>query len=349
MRDIIRKAGYLRLLFAGGALAVLIALTLGAAPSSAATTLVTPEGVTINVYTESVTPQQVYEWLKAAGLQSHVRLSTVNVTASSMDYASVGGGCYPDLSACWVYPSSITVKEESLLAHPQFTLGHEYGHVWSYYYYWMNWQGSWDAYLSARGLTGDSRVGSSYCWRPEEMIAEDYRQLFAAPETTPGVIVVQCNRDIPPPHQVPGLRDFLALTWTNGNPPPGYAGASTGATPTPAPAPTPSPTPTPTPTPAPAPISSPTPTPTPTPTPAPTPTPTPATATTPSPAPSPSSTTSITTIYIPKGWHAFAAPVSGTTDVTVYRSRGTRFPTTRVEHGNTYWAKGPVTIRITPD
>ncbi|HEY5625386.1 MAG TPA: hypothetical protein VIT93_02745, partial [Dehalococcoidia bacterium] len=157
----------------------------------------TPEGVTINVYVDTVTVDQVYEWLLAAGLESHVKLTRLDVVDEGVTMASVGGGCYPEgypVQGCWVFDASIQVRDDLLLARPNYAIGHEYGHVWDNYYRWMYWAGQFDAYLEARGLLGDDRVGSSKCWQPYEMIAEDYRQLFGSGEA---LTLKQCNRDIP--------------------------------------------------------------------------------------------------------------------------------------------------------
>ena len=66
-------------------------------------------------------------------------------------------------------------------------------------------------YLAARGITGDARLDSGHAWNRNELIAEDYRQLFGTPNAraTP-----QENRDLPQAAAVPGLRDFLASTFT---------------------------------------------------------------------------------------------------------------------------------------
>jgi hypothetical protein len=89
---------------------------------------------------------------------------------------------------------------------------HEYGHAWSLYYDTIVQQdGALSSYLEARGLTGDTRVNSSYSWSAREMVAEDYRQLFGSPNAQ---AATQLNRDIPRAAEVPGLRDFLALTFT---------------------------------------------------------------------------------------------------------------------------------------
>lgn len=262
--------------------AVVLAAIAAVAPpkgASAADTLVTPEGVTINVYVDTVTVDQVYDWLLAAGLEPHVKLTRVDVVDEGMTMASVGGGCYPvdyPVQGCWVYNAAIQVTADNLLANPNFSLAHEYGHVWENYYRWTNWGGDFDEYLTARGLTGDPRVDSSHCWKASEILAEDYRQLFGSEEA---LTLHQCNRDIPTADEVPGLRDFLALTWTNGNPPPNYGQPAQ----TPAPTPESTSDPTPTVAPTPTPTSAPTPTPTPTLTqqpeeePTPTATPTPAT------------------------------------------------------------------------
>jgi hypothetical protein len=99
------------------------------------------------------------------------------------------------------------------------------------------------AYLKARGLEGDTRVGSSYSWSSRELIAEDYRQLFGSPNARSGG---QINTAIPPAADVPGLADFLANTFMTAPP-------ATEPTPTPTPEPSPTPTPTPSPTPTPTP------------------------------------------------------------------------------------------------
>ena len=91
-------------------------------------------------------------------------------------------------------------------------LFHEYGHAWSLYHaYVSHGDPSLSAYLAARELLTDPRVNSSYSWNARELIAEDYRQLFGSPNAR---AVSQLNRELPPPSAVPGLRDFLATTFT---------------------------------------------------------------------------------------------------------------------------------------
>jgi hypothetical protein len=95
-------------------------------------------------------------------------------------------------------------------------VGHEYGHAWSLYYDTVvRQEGTLASYLNARGLAGDPRVNTSYAWGARELIAEDYRQLLGSPNAR---LATQMNRDIPPAAEVPGLRDFLATTFTTAPP-----------------------------------------------------------------------------------------------------------------------------------
>jgi hypothetical protein len=138
---------------------------------------------------------------------------TVTSTASS-------NGIYSD------YHAVSYVGYFSWLENGDAALAHEYGHAWSRYYACMVQQdSSMSTYLVARGLFGDPRINTSYAWSTDEMIAEDYRQLFgslAAQQDT------QMNREIPAAKDVPGLGDFLANVFTK---PP--AGSSAGGAPTP--------------------------------------------------------------------------------------------------------------------
>jgi len=64
------------------AAAVVLAAMVAVTPpkgASAADTLVTPEGVTINVFVDTVTAEQVHGWLLEAGLEPHVKLTRVDV------------------------------------------------------------------------------------------------------------------------------------------------------------------------------------------------------------------------------------------------------------------------------
>lgn len=176
------------------------------------------DGYIVNLSVNTVTEQQVRDWMTGAGYEDGLRLIQVDVVDTGATMAAVGGNC---LSICHPADAKIQVTDDFLLSTPNYALAHEYGHVWANFYKWTYWGGSWDAYLEARGLLGDSRLGSTMCWRTDEIIAEDYRTLFGSGEA---LTLGQCNKSIPKAVDVPGLKDFLALTWTNGHPPPGYDG-----------------------------------------------------------------------------------------------------------------------------
>jgi hypothetical protein len=114
-------------------------------------------------------------------------------------------------------------------------LFHEYGHAWSLYNaYIVQQDDTLTAYLKARGVYGDPRLGSSHAWDPREMIAEDYRQLFG---TLNAQTLTQENSDLPAAGSVPGLRDFLATTYTQPPAPSPSPSSSPSTSPTPAPTP----------------------------------------------------------------------------------------------------------------
>ena len=111
------------------------------------------------------------------------------------------------------YHATVYVPYVSWLDSGDRTLFHEYGHAWSLYYAHIVQQDpTLSAYLEARGVAGDARVGTSYGWDPKEMIAEDYRQLFGSPNARQGG---QINTDLPPAQDVAGLAEFLRDTFTN--------------------------------------------------------------------------------------------------------------------------------------
>ena len=187
-------------------------------------TLTVPEGVTFCIYSTQVTATDVYNTFKANGMESHVKLTKVQIVDNGLSLASVGGGCYPldyPVQGCWVFDATIQIRSALILSIPNDVIAHEYGHVWDNYYKWTNWRGEYDAYLDGRGLVGDPRLtgpSSATCWNPIETIADDYRVLFGENQSDEQI----CNRDIPHPKNVPGLNEFLALTYTNNSPPPNY-------------------------------------------------------------------------------------------------------------------------------
>jgi hypothetical protein len=140
------------------------------------------------------------------------------------------------------FRATVYVAYASWLTGGDRTLAHEYGHAWGEYHTTIVQQDrTWAAYLQARGLAGDDRVGSSYQWLPTEIIAEDYRQLFASDNAARGG---QMNTQIPLASEVPGLESWLRHDFRGG----------TAPEPEPEPTPTPEPEPTPEPTPEPEPV-----------------------------------------------------------------------------------------------
>jgi len=116
------------------------------------------------------------------------------------------------------------VAYDSWLDNGDEVLFHEYGHAWSLYYAYMVQQDStFTSYLKARGIYGDSRINTTKPWTDREMIAEDYRQLFASPNAA---AYPQANTDIPPASQVPGLKQWLQTTFTQ---PPASSGSGSGS------------------------------------------------------------------------------------------------------------------------
>ena len=168
--------------------------------------------------TNGITETQVREWFTKAGHEELTGLAKVTIVNNGLSMASVGGGCYPDFSACWAYPANIQLEDDLLLSVPTYLVAHEYGHVWSNYFKWIYWRGSWNAYLQARGLLNDPRLNSTMCWTPEELIAEDYRELFGRSS------IPRCDGFLGAPSawSIIGLRDWLALTFTQDHAPPGY-------------------------------------------------------------------------------------------------------------------------------
>jgi hypothetical protein len=75
----------------------------------------------------------------------------------------------------------------------------------------MSHAGDWSSYLTARGLSGDSRVDSSYAWSKREMIADDYRLLFGTPTAVSQSTYI--NPDVPDPRTVPGLKQWFSTVW----------------------------------------------------------------------------------------------------------------------------------------
>jgi hypothetical protein len=207
-------------------------------PAAPIGSLAAPSGLRVQTYNDVVAPHEIVDTVMAGSVGAEagtvlVRLALGSTSATATSVVN-RGGVYEDFQA------TVSVSFESWLSNRSAIIGHEYGHAWSWYHAYMT-QGdpTMAAYLTARGLSGDPRVGSSYAWGTGELIAEDYRQLLGP---AAGRAQAQANSEVPPAADVPGLADFLARTFTNHQP-----------VPQPSPSPTPTPTLTPSPTPTPAP------------------------------------------------------------------------------------------------
>ena len=196
-------------------------------------------GITVKSYDDVVGARTLYDTLMAGSL---IGAEAPNVTVwfdyandPNFTVASIDGGPgnYSN------YRADVHLAYVSWLDDGDNMLFHEYGHAWSLFYAYTRQQDtSLASYLQARGILGDSRLGTSHAWGPRELIAEDYRQLFG---TASARASAQENRDLPQAADVPGLRDFLATT---------YPQLTATAPPPPAPPPPPPPPPVPPPSPA---------------------------------------------------------------------------------------------------
>ena len=186
-------------------------------PDAPVTTYTGPSGLKVSSYDDVVGARDLHDALALGLLGAEAPRVEVrfDFSSSSETAASVAqsDGVYSN------YIARSFVSYASWLDAGDRTLSHEYGHAWSLYYaYIVQQDPGLTSYLQARGLAGDSRVGSSYAWSPREMIAEDYRQLFGSPNARTGG---QTNTEIPPASQVPGLANFLTNAFvTPPSPPP---------------------------------------------------------------------------------------------------------------------------------
>jgi flagellar hook capping protein FlgD/SdrD B-like protein len=206
-------------------------------PANPISTLVAPNGLRVQTYNDAVRPQEIVDAVMAGSVGAEAGSVTVRFALGSVSATATSvvsrDDVYEDFQA------TASVSYQSWLTNKDSTVSHEYGHAWSWYHAYMTLgDPTMAAYLAARGLAGDARVGSSYVWGVGELIAEDYRQLLGSPA---GRSVPQANRDIPAAAAVPGLAAFLADTFTQ---------KPTVPAPQPSPTPTATPTPSPTPTPS---------------------------------------------------------------------------------------------------
>jgi hypothetical protein len=216
-----------------------------------------PQGLRVESYDDVVSPADLYAAVLRGNVGAEAASTTIRFdlgsSSTTSGAATSSNGRYTSFNAI----SDVTYL--SWLDSGEATLVHEYGHAWTLYRgYLVQQDPTMTDYLKARGLYGDSRVGSSYMWSPQEMIAEDYRQLLGS---SAAAAASQANYEIPPAASVPGLRDYLLGAFSTSATP----ASSPTATPTATPTAMPTATPTAAPKPSPSPSASATPTPTATP------------------------------------------------------------------------------------
>lgn len=193
-----------------------------------------PTGLRVDSYNDVLTARDVHDTVMSGSLVG-TEAASVKIR---IDFADTPASCTVSVAGTPGYYSgfraSIDVPYLSWLDNEDHVLFHEYGHAWSLYHAYIVQQNtSFADYLRLRGIESDPRLDSSHAWNPRELIAEDYRQLFG---TSTARAVTQENLDLPAAAAVPGLREYLATTFTQ---PP--------AAPPPPPAPTPPPPPAPAP------------------------------------------------------------------------------------------------------
>ena len=174
-----------------------------AAPIS---TYVAADGLRINSYNDVISAEQIHDRLALGSLRgAEAPHTTIRFDYRPSNYCEVSttrvDGVYGDYRAlCHITYLGWLESDAPLF--------HEYGHAWSLYHASIVQQDpDLRAYLQARGLEGDPRLGSTTEWSPREMIAEDYRQLFGS---ATAAARPQANTAIPPAIAVAGLREFLA-------------------------------------------------------------------------------------------------------------------------------------------
>ena len=188
-----------------------------ALPPGVTDQLVTPEGVTIQIYSGVTgwTAQQIYDLLKPNAYQLSligphytIKVQTQYASSTATSVAGDAASGYSNYQAV-TYLSAQPGSNFTLI--PDAIVAHEYGHAWSLYHLYMSEGGNWSSYLQARGILGDSRLDTSYMWNRAEILAEDYRLLFGTAAAQAGM--AQMNYQIPDARQVVGLKNFLASSW----------------------------------------------------------------------------------------------------------------------------------------
>jgi hypothetical protein len=164
-----------------------------------------PSGLRVETYSDAVSPQEIYREIMLGIVGPEARFVTIRFDLNQSAQTSAGWQGSPGTYSN--YAAAVYAGYDFWLDGGDQGLSHEYGHAWTNYYdRIVQQESSFQRYLTARGLAGDPRIGTEYKWYPEEMIAEDYRELFGSDNAK---LAWQMNRDIPAPDDVPGLRDWF--------------------------------------------------------------------------------------------------------------------------------------------
>jgi hypothetical protein len=179
--------------------------------SAPISTFTGPSGLRVSSYDDVVTAKEVHDAL-AQGSLLGAEAASIRVAFDLNGSATTAFAAGTDSSGRYTtYSATSYMNYVSWLDTTDKVLFHEYGHAWSGYFAHLAQQDpTFGGYLQARGLADDSRLNTSVSWDPAEMIAEDYRQLFASPAAA---AYPQMNQAIAPAASVPGLRDYLSTTF----------------------------------------------------------------------------------------------------------------------------------------
>lgn len=190
--------------------------------------LISPEGMSVDICTTEGgwTANSIYQLIKANALDLTTLGPTVNVFVTtgnpSAETSSAAccdaSGHYYNYKA-WIFLNPSSTQNFSVI--PDAIASHEYGHAWTWYWFFMNPanNGSWAAYNNFRWanstgtqvLAQNSSLNTTYNWMDYEMAADDYRVLFGTPAAVSGLGYM--NSSVPYPTQVTGLATWLLNTW----------------------------------------------------------------------------------------------------------------------------------------
>lgn len=173
--------------------------------------LVTPEGMLITVSTAGPFPPDKVDSLIRQSAHNLARIAPCTTVKVQDTYSSQCqtaamrvGDSYTSFKAT-IYLKGVS---STFASQPEAQAAHEYGHAYTQWSRYMVSKGDWSPYLKARGLYGDSRLGSSYTWSVAEIAADDYRMLLGS-DLALSERPKHMNISIADPRNVPGLKDWM--------------------------------------------------------------------------------------------------------------------------------------------